>query len=89
VRWLWPPYLPQAKISLPRDNGFVGKITFCLALAAIISSGGKQPCADLELGSMQSGISKHTLRRVKEELGIVAQWQGFGSYGYWQLPGGQ
>jgi hypothetical protein len=59
VRWLWPPYIPQAKLTLLRGDGSAGKTTLCLALAAIVSSGGLLPCGGQDVsGHHETGINQ-------------------------------
>ncbi|MCL2620278.1 MAG: AAA family ATPase [Defluviitaleaceae bacterium] len=47
---------------------------------------GEYLCKDVELEAEQSGISKQTLRRAREELKVVTVREGFGKPGYWKLP---
>ena len=51
--------------------------------------GGARPIADIEEAAEASLITKATLRRAKEALGIVPRREGgFGDEGYWvwELP---
>ena len=43
VKWLWPLWIPQGKITMLRGNGGTGKTSFALKLASIVSNGGGLP----------------------------------------------
>jgi hypothetical protein len=43
VRWLWEPYIPKGKLSLVQGDPGQGKTTFCLALAAALTTGRMPP----------------------------------------------
>jgi hypothetical protein len=50
--------------------------------------GGEQKAQDVQNEAKQPGISSHTLRRAREELGVVSRRQGFGADAvhFWSLP---
>jgi len=41
VEWLWKPYIPLGKITLLEADPGTGKTYLCLALASVVSSGGR------------------------------------------------
>jgi hypothetical protein len=43
VKYLWYPYIPHSRVTLVRGHGDQGKTTFCMKLAAAITTGGSMP----------------------------------------------
>ncbi|CAG4925703.1 AAA family ATPase [Paraburkholderia saeva] len=43
IRWLWPDWLPEGKLTLLAGSPGTGKTTLALALSATVSRGGKWP----------------------------------------------
>lgn len=43
IRWLWPSWIPEGKLTLLAGAPGTGKTTLAIALAAVISRGGKWP----------------------------------------------
>ncbi|MCA8296310.1 AAA family ATPase [Burkholderia sp. AU30198] len=43
IRWLWPDWLPEGKLTLLAGSPGTGKTTLALALSAAVSRGGKWP----------------------------------------------
>ncbi|PRX26833.1 putative DNA primase/helicase [Paraburkholderia sp. BL18I3N2] len=43
IRWLWPNWLPEGKLTLLAGSPGTGKTTLALALSATVSRGGKWP----------------------------------------------
>ena len=55
VKFIWFPYLPHAKLTLVRGDGDQGKTSFCLKLAATISTGGSLPNGDGSFTQVEPG----------------------------------
>lgn len=71
IQWIWPGWLPKAKLSILAGAGGCGKTTLAISLAATLSRGGDWPdgskceaAGNIVIWSGEDGIADTIIPRL-------------------------